>query len=391
MTAENPYLVSRLEGMGTTIFTEMTALATETGSINLGQGMPDTSGPVEIMEAVTAAMAADLNQYPPLPGMPVLRQAIAEHEQHFYGLDYDPDGEIQVTMGASEAIASTVLALCEPGSAVAMFEPYFDIYAADAKLAGAERRVVTLHQPDWSFDPEELRAALEGPTRLLILNTPHNPTGKVFDRDELELIAELCIENDVVVLSDEVYEHMVFDGRRHLPMASLPGMRDRTITVSSAGKTFSFTGWKIGWACAPPPLIAALRTVKQNLTFAGGAPFQPAIAVGLGLGDQYFADLAAGLEAKRDRLSGALAEAGFDVLPTAGTYFVTIDISSISESDGLAFCRSLPERCGVVAVPSVVFYDNTDIGRSLVRFTFCKESDVLDEAVDRLRTLGGGT
>ncbi|MDH3705548.1 MAG: pyridoxal phosphate-dependent aminotransferase [Acidimicrobiia bacterium] len=389
MHGDNPYLVERLQGLGTTIFTEMTALAAETGAINLGQGMPDTNGPDEIMAVVADAMAAGHNQYPPLPGMSVLRQAIAEHQQRFYGLDYDPDTEIQVTMGASEALTAAVLALCERGDEVVMFEPYFDIYAAHCALAGATRRVVTLRQPDYAFDPDELAAAIGPRTRLLILNTPHNPTGKVFDRDELTTIAELCIEHDVLVISDEVYEHMVFDDRVHIPIATLPGMHERTITISSAGKTFSFTGWKVGWACAPAALVEAVRTVKQNLTFAGGTPFQPAVAHGLRMGDAYFHDLAHDLQDKRDHLSSALAEVGFEVFVPEGTYFVTIDVSSIGETDGLDFCRSLPERCGVVAVPSVVFYDNADVGRSLVRFTFCKQKDVLDEAVARLRSLAG--
>ncbi|MDH4169973.1 MAG: pyridoxal phosphate-dependent aminotransferase [Acidimicrobiia bacterium] len=391
MTAANPYLVARLGGLGTTIFTEMTALAVETGSVNMGQGMPDTDGPQEIMDAVTAAMAAGHNQYPPLPGMPVLRQAVAAHQRRFHALEYDPDSEIQITMGASEALTASVLAFCEAGDEIVMFEPYFDLYAAAGALAAAQRRVVTLRQPDFGFDLDELRAAIGPQTRLLILNTPHNPTGKVFARDELTAIAELCIEHDVIVLSDEVYEHMVFDGRTHTPMATLPGMWDRTVTISSAGKTFSFTGWKIGWACAPAPLIEAIRTVKQNLTFAGGTPFQPAVAHGLGMPDSYFDGLTQEMQAKRDHLSGALQAAGFDVLAPAGTYFVTVDITSIGETDGLAFCRSLPDRCGVVAVPSVVFYDTKAVGAALVRFTFCKRMDVLDEAVARLGRLGGGS
>ena len=384
----HPPLARHLQGFGTTIFAEMSALATATGSVNLGQGFPDTDGPAEVVEAAVAALRTGHNQYPPGPGIRALRQAIAEHQRRFWGLTFDPDTEVLVTTGATEAIAAALLALCEPGDEVVTFEPYYDSYPAGIAMAGATRRVVPLHSPDWSFDVEQLAAAVTPRTRLLLLNSPHNPTGKVFSRAELEAVADVCRRHDLIAVTDEVYEHLVFDGE-HIPLATLPGMADRTVTISSAGKTFSLTGWKIGWACGRPELVAAVRTAKQFLTYVSGAPFQPAIAAALGLDDEYFKSFAASLSAKRDRLCAGLAAAGLDVLRPAGTYFVTVDVRSIGEDDGVAFCRSLPERCGVVAIPSAVFYDDPAAGRPFVRFAFCKRDEVLDDAVDRLKRLGG--
>src|SRR4051812_1700075 len=359
----NP-LVERMQGFGTTIFAEMSALAVTTGAINLGQGFPDTDGPAEMLAAATHAIESGRNQYPPGPGIPELRTAIAAHQRRFYGLEVDPDREVLVTAGATEAIAASILALCEPGDEVVTFEPYYDSYGACIAMAGAERRVVTLCPPDYSFDPAALAGAVTARTRLVLLNSPHNPTGKVFTRDELDAVAAVCRQHDLIAVTDDVYEHLVFEGE-HVPLATLPGMRDRTVTISSAGKTFSFTGWKIGWACASPPLLHAVRTAKQFLTYVNGAPFQHAIAFALGLGDDYYRDLAQGLRKRRDRLSSGLADLGFDVLHTGGTYFVTTDIRPLGEDDGVAFCMSLPERCGVVAIPSLVFYDDRDAGRSL--------------------------
>ena len=389
MSARIPHLNARLQGFGTTIFAEMSALAQRTGAVNLGQGFPDTDGPAEVAEAAIAAIRAGHNQYPPGPGIPELRHAIAAHQRRFRGLTFDPDTEVLVTAGATEAVAATLLALLEVGDEVVVFEPYYDSYAACIAMAGAVRRPVTLRTPDYRFDPDRLRAAITPKTRLLLLNTPHNPTGKVFDRDELQLVADLCIEHDLVAVTDEVYEHLVFEGE-HVPLASLPGMRDRVVTISSAGKTFSFTGWKIGWVCAPPPLLAAVRTAKQFLTYVNGAPFQHAVAHALNLGDDYFAGFVADMRTKRDLLVAGLDAAGFRVFPPAGTYFVTVDITPFGETDGLAFCRSLPERCGVVAVPNVVFYDDVAAGNPLVRFTFCKRPEVLEEACGRLAALAGG-
>jgi N-succinyldiaminopimelate aminotransferase len=383
---DSPYLVDRMQGFGTTIFAEMSALAVATGSINLGQGFPDEDGPQEMLDAAIEAIRGGHNQYPPGIGVPELRHAIAAHQAKWYSLEYDPDSEVLVTAGATEAIAASLLALCEPGSEVVTFEPYYDSYAACIAMAGAQRRVVQLRAPDWSFDLDALERAISPRTRVLLLNSPHNPTGKVFSVEELELVARLCVDHDLLAVTDEVYEHLAFDGR-HVPLATMPGMRDRTVTISSGGKTFSCTGWKVGWICAPPALVDAVKTVKQFLTYVNGGPFQYGVAVGLGLPAERIFELAAALGEKRDRLSAGLAEAGLTVLPSAGTYFVSVDIRGMGEHDGLAFCRSLPERCGVVAVPSVTFYDDKIAGAPLVRFACCKRLDVIDEAVARLKGL----
>lgn len=382
-----PYLAERLQGFGTTIFTTMSALAAETRSVNLGQGFPDTDGPVAVSQAAIEAITAGHNQYPPLPGIEPLRVAVAEHRLRFRGQTFDPAREVLITTGATEALAAALLSLTGPGDEVVTFEPYYDSYAAGIAMSGARRRVVTLRGRDFAFDPTELEAAFNPRTRLMLLNSPHNPTGKVFSRSELETIARVCIDNDVIAVTDEVYEHLVFDDAEHIPLATLPGMAERTITVSSAGKIFSFTGWKIGWACGPAELIDAVRTAKQFLTFVSGAPLQPAVAVGLRLGDDFFDDYTAEMQSKRDRLVAGLDEAGFDVIVPQGTYFVTADITALGEIDGVDFCLSLPKRCGVVAVPTQVFYDHPDAGRPLVRFAFCKRDEVLDEASRRLSKL----
>jgi N-succinyldiaminopimelate aminotransferase len=384
-------LVARMRPFGTTIFAEMSALAARTGSVNLGQGFPDTDGPAEMLDAAAQALRGGRNQYPPGPGIPELRAAIAEHQRRFWNLGYDPDGEILVTAGATEAVAASILALCEPGDEVVCFEPYYDSYAASIALAGAVRRPVTL-RPDggaYRFDRDELRDAFGPRTRLVLFNSPHNPTGKVFAPEELALLAALCQEYDATAVCDEVYEHLVFDGV-HTPLAGLPGARERTLQVSSAGKTFSCTGWKVGWLCGPARLVSAVLRVKQFLTFVNAAPLQPAVATALGLDDGYYRGFRDTLRVKRDRLCAGLADAGFEVLKPEGTYFVTADIRPLGGSDGVEFCRSLPERCGVVAVPTQVFYDDVEAGRHLVRFAFCKRDDVLDEAVGRLGKLRGG-
>ncbi|GIE33430.1 aminotransferase [Actinoplanes italicus] len=383
-------LVARMRPFGTTIFAEMSALAVRTGAVNLGQGFPDTDGPPEMLAAAAEALASGANQYPPLAGIPALRAAIAAHEQRFWGLERDPDAEVAVTAGATEAVAAAILALCEPGDEVVCFEPYYDSYAASITLAGAVRRPVTLRPGPsgrYEFDPDELRAAFGGRTRLVLLNSPHNPTGKVFTPAELETIAGLCREFDVFAVTDEVYEHLVFPDAAapHLPLASLPGMRERTLRISSAGKTFSCTGWKVGWATGPVRLISALLRVKQFLTFVNGAPLQPAVAVALNLPDSYFTGFTAGLRERRDRLVAGLTEAGLAVLPSEGTYFVTADIRPAGGTDGAEFCRGLPARSGVVAVPTQVFYDHQEAGRHLIRFAFCKRLEVIDEAVRRLK------
>src|SRR5580693_1305536 len=382
---KRPLLNSALAGMGTTIFAEMSALAIETGSINLGQGFPDTDGPAEIAQvAADAVLAGRGNQYPPGPGIPELRQAIAIHQKRFYGLDVDPDTEVLVTAGATEAIAAAMLALLEPGDEVIALEPYYDSYAASIAMAGATRVPVTLRPPDFRPDLDALRDAVTSKTRLILLNSPHNPTGMVLSRAELAAIASLAVQRDLLVVADEVYEHMVFDGE-HVPIASLPGMRDRTVTISSAGKTFSFTGWKVGWVTGTSALVTAVRTTKQFLTFVSSGPFQYAIAAGLGLPDTFYAGLADGLRRRRDLLGAGLTEAGFDAFTPHGTYFITTDIAGLGADDGLAFCRDLPRRCGVVAVPSVVLYDDAQAGRTQVRFAFCKREDQLREAAGRLQ------
>ncbi|KWW98498.1 Aspartate aminotransferase [Carbonactinospora thermoautotrophica] len=384
-----PLLNRRLAGMGTTIFAEMSALAVRTGSINLGQGFPDTDGPAEVAEAAARAIREGHgNQYPPGPGIPELRQAVADHQRRFYGLEYDPETEVLVTAGATEAIAAALLALLEPGDEVIALEPYYDSYAACIAMAGAVRVPVTLHPPDFALDPDQLRRAVTPRTRLLLINSPHNPTGAVLSREELTAIAELACERDLLVVTDEVYEHLVYDGHEHVPLASLPGMRERTVSISSAGKTFSFTGWKIGWVTSTPELVTAVRTAKQFLTYVSGGPFQYAVAEALRLPESYFTGLRDDLRQRRDLLAAGLAEAGFTVYAPKGTYFITTDIRSLGEEDGMAFCRSLPERCGVVAIPNVVFYDDEKAGRPLVRFAFCKRPEVLTSAVDRLRQLG---
>ncbi|MFB9237429.1 pyridoxal phosphate-dependent aminotransferase [Plantactinospora siamensis] len=391
MTGSDP-LVARMRPFGTTIFAEMSALAVRTGAVNLGQGFPDTDGPPEMLAAAAAAIRDGANQYPPGPGTPGLRAAVAAHQRRFWGLDYDPDGEVLITAGATEAIAAAILALCEPGDEVVCFEPYYDSYAASIALAGAVRRPVTLHPTDdgrYGFDPAALRAAFGPRTRLVLLNSPHNPTGKVFTAAELGQVAELCQEHDAVALTDEVYEHLVFPDAAapHIPLATLPGMRERTLRISSAGKTFSCTGWKIGWVSGPAPLVGATLRVKQFLTFAGGAPLQPAVAVALGLPDSYFTEFLAGQLQRRDRLVAGLREAGFEVLRPDGTYFVTAGIDALGGRDGIEFCRELPARCGVVAVPTQVFYDDVEAGRRIIRFAFCKRPEVLAEAVTRLHGL----
>ena len=380
-------LVSRMAGFGSTIFAEMTALATRTGAVNLGQGFPDTDGPREMLEAAKAAIDAGRNQYPPGPGVPELLEAIADHQSRFYGIPLDPASEVLVTVGATEAIAASVLALCEPGDEVVTFEPYYDSYAATIALASGVRRTSVLRFPDFAVDEKSLRAAFSPRTRMVLLNSPHNPTGKVFTREELSLVAELAREYDAWVVTDEVYEHLVFDGTEHVPMATLPGMAERTLTISSAGKTFSATGWKVGWVTGPAEAVAAVRAVKQFLTFVGSGPFQPAVAVALGLGDEVYAGLSRSLEAKRDLLLTGLRDAGLAVSVPEGTYFVIADAAPLGAVDGLDFCRRLPELAGVVGVPVSVFHDDQEAARTLVRFAFCKRDEVLQEAVRRLHAM----
>jgi len=385
---ERQWLPPHLRTLGTTIFAEMSALATATGSINLGQGFPDTDGPDVVREAAVSALRSGHgNQYPPGIGIPELRNAIAAHQLRWYGQSVDADTEVLVTAGATEAIAATILALVDEGDEVIALEPYYDSYGACIAMARGVRVPVTLRAPSFRIDVEALRAAVTPRTRLLLINSPHNPTGMALTDAEREAIRSVAVENDLIVVSDEVYEHLVFDDRAHVPLATLPGMAERTITIGSAGKTFSFTGWKIGWAIAEPGLLNAVRTTKQFLTYVSGGPFQYAVAQALELPDDYYRSFTAELQRKRNLLSSGLASIGFDVSVPEGTYFVTTDIRPLGFDDGLDFCRRLPELAGVVAIPHQVFYDDLEAGRPLVRWAFCKQDDVLLEAIDRLSAL----
>jgi N-succinyldiaminopimelate aminotransferase len=376
---------ARIEGLGTTIFAEMSALALQTESVNLGQGFPDTDGPASIVEAAVHAMHHGRNQYAPGIGVPELRAAIAAHQKRWYGLEIDPDTEVAVSTGATEAIAASLLGLIDPGDEVVVLEPYYDSYVAVIQMAGGVRRPVTLRAPDFRLPIDELRAAVTPRTTAILLNSPHNPTGTVLTRDELEAVADVAREHDLVVITDEVYEHLVYDGE-HIPIASLPGMAERTLTISSGGKSFSFTGWKVGWATGPAALVSAMVGAKQFMTYTSGAPLQPAIALALELDDDYFDALRARMEGQRDLLCDGLAAIGFEVFVPQGGYFATTDIRPLGFDDGLEFCRLLPQRAGVVAIPHQVFYDHKDVGRPLVRWAFSKKLEVIDEAVDRLAT-----
>ncbi len=383
-------LSDKLSGFGASIFGEMTALAVATGSINLGQGFPDYNGPDEVLHVAQQEIASGNNQYPPGRGMADLREAIAQHQKRFWNLTYDPDQEVLVTMGATEALAGVLLGTINPGDEVIVFEPLFDTYAGCIALAGGRIVPITLRPSPsgrYEFDEIEFRSAFTSRTRAILLNTPHNPTGTVFTHDELNVIAHAAIEHDVFVISDEVYEHLVFEDATHIPIATLPGMHDRTVTISSGGKSFNTTGWKIGWACAPSQFINATLMAKQLFTFAGGTPFQKAIAAGLQLPDSYFASLAADLQQKRDLLALALTAADLQPISPEGTYFITCDIrKKRTDGDGMAFCRELPERCGIVAIPASVLYDpsHEHEGRHLVRFAFCKKLETINAAAERL-------
>ncbi|MCT2585727.1 pyridoxal phosphate-dependent aminotransferase [Actinophytocola gossypii] len=382
-------LVPRLEPFTSTIFAEMTALATRTGAVNLGQGFPDTDGPPSMLAAAQRAIADGVNQYPPGPGRPELRAAIAAQRER-YGTSFDPDTEVLVTVGATEAVAASMLALVEPGDEVVLFEPYYDSYAASVALAGATRRVVPLVEAEdgrFAVDLDALAAAIGPRTRAILVNSPHNPTGTVFNRAELAGIAALCVEHDLVAVTDEVYESLTYDGVEHVPLGSLPGMAERTVTISSAGKMFNCTGWKIGWACGPAELVSAVKAAKQFMTFVGGAPFQPAVAHALTHESAWVGGLRADLEAKRDRLSAGLAAAGFGVRRSAGTYFVCADVRPLGFADGAELCWRLPELIGVAAVPVQGFTDDPGPWRHVVRFAFCKRDEVIDEAVTRLHRL----
>ena len=377
-------MADRLRGIPGTIFSEMSALAVRTGALNLGQGFPDRDGPASVVEAAVAALREGRNQYAPGIGVPELRQAVAAHQSRHYGLDLDPDRQVLATTGATEGIAAALLALVNPGDEVVVLEPFYDSYTAMIQMAGGVRRPVTLRAPDFRLDVDELREAVTDRTTVLLLNSPHNPTGTVLSRAELQAVADVAQEHDLVVITDEVYEHLVYDGHEHVPLATLPGMFERTLSLSSAGKTFSLTGWKIGWATGPESLVRAVEAAKQWLTFSSGAPLQPAIAHALDEESDFFLGLAKELQGKRDSLCEGLNRLDMDVYVPEGTYFVTTDVRRYGYRDGLEFCKSLPEKAGVVAIPSQVFYDDADEGRHKVRWAFCKEQEVLDEGLRRL-------
>jgi N-succinyldiaminopimelate aminotransferase len=378
-----PRTAARLDGIPPTIFSTMSALAVRTGAVNLGQGFPDEDGPPEVIAAAVRALQSGANQYAPGIGTPALRQAVARHQQRHYGLELDPDSQVVVTTGCTEGIASALLGLVDPGDEVVVLEPYYDSYVAMIQMAGGVRRPVTLRAPDFRLDLDELRAAVTSRTRFVLLNSPHNPTGTVLTRAELEAVAELAVERDLVVITDEVYEHLTF-GTDHVPMATLPGMAERTLTLSSAGKSYSFTGWKVGWATGPASLVGAVLAAKQWLTFTSGAPLQPAVAAALNEHPDFPTTLAAELREKRDLLCDGLEKIGLRGRPPEGTYFATSDITDLGWPDAMAFCLALPERAGVVGIPTQVFYDDADAGRQLVRWAFCKRREVIEEAVSRL-------
>ena len=376
-------LAHRLEGIPPTIFTTMSALALRTGAVNLGQGFPDGDGPASVLEAAREAIATGANQYAPGNGVAVLRQAIARHQQRHYGLELDPDSQVLVTTGCTEGIAAALLGLVDPGDEVIVLEPYYDSYVAMIQMSGGVRRVVTLRAPDYRLDADELRAAVTPRTRFLLLNSPHNPTGTVLTRAELDAVADEAREHDLVVITDEVYEHLTFDDHEHVPIATLPGMFERTLTLSSAGKSYSVTGWKVRWATGPADLVSAVLAASQWLTFTSGAPLQPAVAHGLDHEPDWPRALGRDLQARRDLLCDGLAGLGLDVRRPEGTYFALTDISALGWADGMEFCLALPERAGVVAIPAQPFHD-TRAGDHLVRWAFCKEAGVIEEALKRL-------
>jgi N-succinyldiaminopimelate aminotransferase len=384
MADNSPRTAQRLRGIEPTIFAEMSALAVRTGALNLGQGFPDVDGPAAVVDAAVEAMRSGRNQYAPGPGVPELREAVVAHQRRHYRLELDPLSEVVVTAGATEAIAAALLALVDPGDEVVALEPFYDSYVACIAMAGGVRRGLTLRAPDFRLDVAELRAAVTDRTKLILLNSPHNPTGTVLTPDELAAVAEVAVEHDLIVVTDEVYEHLVFDDRRHVPLCTLPGMWERTVTIASAAKTFSFTGWKVGWATGPADLVASVYAAKQWLTFSNAAPLQPAIATALNDHAGFYDELARDLQAKRDLLCAGLDKLDMDVHVPEATYFVTTDVGRYGYDDALAFCLALPERAGVVAIPAQVFYDDQEEGRHKVRWAFCKEREVIEEGVRRL-------
>jgi len=382
MRGGNTYLGS----IGTTIFTVMSALATEHQSINLGQGFPDTEGPEDVVQAAADALKDGRNQYPPMPGVPELRQAVANANRRFYSLDIDWATEVTVTSGATEAITACLMAVLDPGDEVVLIEPLYDTYVPVVRMLGAVPRIVRLAPPVWELPRDELAAAFGPKTKAILFNTPMNPCGKVFSAEELAFLADLIRRHDTYAICDEVYEHLVFDGRKHIPLMTLPGMRERAMRIGSAGKTFSLTGWKVGYVTAAATLTSLVRKAHQNLTFTTAPNLQRAVAVGLGKDDAYFAGLSRGLQARRDQMIAGLAEIGFGVLPTSGSYFINTDFTPLRfNGDDVAFCRHLTEHAGVTAIPVSAFYDEPGAPTHYARFAFCKRPEVLAEALGRLK------
>ncbi|MCB8942309.1 MAG: aminotransferase class I/II-fold pyridoxal phosphate-dependent enzyme [Ardenticatenaceae bacterium] len=381
------HMAQRVSHFGTTIFTEMTALAVEYNAVNLGQGFPDFAAPDFLKEAAIQAIQGDINQYAPASGRPRLKEAVAAKMQTIYGRSLNPHTEVVITHGATEAIFATIFGLVNPGDEVIIFEPYYDSYVPSVQMSGGIPRYYTLRPPDWAIDEAELAALFSDKTRLILLNTPHNPTGKVFTQEEMEMIARLCQKHDVIAVADEVYEHIIFDGRSHHQIASLPGMAERSVTISSLGKTFSATGWKVGWAIASPDLVQAIFRAHQFVTFCGAAPLQEATAAALETADTYYTDLALNYQQKRDFLATALRDAGLPPLPCHGTYFLMVDISHLGFANDVEFCQHLTKNVGVAAIPPSAFYHNPADGAGVARFAFCKKQETLETAVHRLRQI----
>jgi aspartate/methionine/tyrosine aminotransferase len=388
MRGANTYLGS----IGTTIFTVMSALATEHQSINLGQGFPDTDGPEDVIQAAANALKDGRNQYPPMPGVPELRQAVANANRRFYNLDIDWASEVTVTSGATEAIAACLMAVLDPGDEVVLIEPLYDTYVPVVRMLGAIPRIVRLAPPAWELPRAELAAAFGPKTKAILFNSPMNPCGKVFSAEELGFLSGLILRHDTYAICDEVYEHLIFDGKQHIPLMTLPGMRQRTMRIGSAGKTFSLTGWKVGYVTAAADLTPLVRKAHQNLTFTTAPNLQRAVAVGLARDDAYFASLTSDLQARRDQMAAGLAQTGFDVLPTSGSYFITADFTPLRfNGDDVAFCRHITQHASVTAIPVSAFYDQPGAPAHYARFAFCKRPEVLAEALDRLKRHFAGT
>jgi N-succinyldiaminopimelate aminotransferase len=379
------HMAQRMNSFKSSVFAEMTALAIKHGAINLGQGFPDFPAPQFLKKAAARAIDADINQYAPSNGHPGLRRALAAKMARHYGLNVNPDAEMVITNGATEAIFATFLGLTDPGDEVILFEPFYDSYVPSIRIAGGVPRFYTLRPPDWSIDRQKLAALFNDRTKLILINTPHNPTGKLFSKDDLQFIAQLCRQHDVIAVSDEVYEHIIFDGHSHHCLATLPGMADRCVTISSLGKSFSVTGWKVGWAIGAEALIQPILRGHQFITFCGAAPLQAAAVSAVEIGAEYYTELTTAYQQRRDYLVAALQEVGLRPVNPCGTYFIMAEIGHLGFADDVSFCRHLTSKVGVAAIPPSSFYHDSTDGAQLARFAFCKSMDTLVEAASRLR------